>query len=95
MIKARADSRACPVVFLAYVCILFSAEIVISTDAVDTGMIQTRQVSRYNWRILSISLFCWRKWSVWKVWCFPIYWELLWVKEGKEHEHFMVIEPVP
>ena len=48
VIKARADSHACPVVFLEYVLILFSAENVPSTDAVDTGMVKTRQVSRYN-----------------------------------------------
>ena len=61
-IKAKASSRACPVVFLQYVSIRFRAENVLSSEPVDMGMVKTRQVSRYTWYILSFSLFCQRKW---------------------------------
>ena len=37
--EANAESRVCPVVFLAYVLIRFKAENERSTEAVDTGIV--------------------------------------------------------
>lgn len=43
--EASAESRVCPVVFLAYVLIRFKAENDRSTEAVDTGIVTAKQAS--------------------------------------------------